>query len=263
MEVMENSVSKSVLQYAGGAFLLAAAIAIVWQITGPSWFKNIKAEITNQPYARTVTVDGEGKISAKPDTANISFSVISRGVTVKEVTADNNQKMNTVLDAMKKLGIEDKDITTSQYSLYPQNADYVPGQTTVPKIIGYNLTQQVSVKIRKLENVDQAIDAATKSGVNGVDQLSFDIDDTGPVKKEARGIAFEKAHEKAQEMADAVGVKLGRVVTFSEGYSAGPQPYVNFAMDKSAGMAESSVAPSIQPGSKELNVTVTVTYELE
>ncbi|MFO0780680.1 MAG: SIMPL domain-containing protein [Candidatus Gracilibacteria bacterium] len=259
---MDKDTSAKVLRYAGSAFLVAAACVMVWQMTGPSWFKNIRAEITNQPYARTITVAGEGKISAKPDIANISLSVVSKGATVKQVTADNNTKMNQVLGAVKGLGVDAKDITTSQYSLYPEYDYSYLSKSGVNKIIGYNLTQEITVKVRDLQKVDDILDSATKAGANQVGALAFDLDDAGSVKKEARAKAFDKAKEKAQEMASMAGVRLGRVVTFSEEAPAYPYPQYNFAMEAKMD-AGVTAAPSIEPGQKELTMSVSVTYEIE
>lgn len=260
---MDKDTSKKILHFAGSAFLLAAAAVMVWQMTGPSWFKNIKAEVTNQPYARTITVSGEGKISAKPDIANISLSVVSKGLTVKQVTTDNNTKMNKVLAAVKGLGVEDKDITTSQYSLYPEYDYGTITRDGTNKIIGYNLTQEITLKVRDLTKVDDILDSGTKAGSNQVGALSFDIDDTGPVKKEARQIAFDKAKQKAQEMASQAGVSLGRVVTFSEEAAPIAYPMYNFAMESKAVGVGAAPAPDVQPGSKELTMSVSVTYEIE
>lgn len=236
---------------------------LLWQITGPSWFKNIKAEVTNQPYARTITVSGDGKISAKPDIANVSLSVVSKGLTVKQVTTDNNTKMNAVLVAVKGLGVEDKDITTSAYNLYPEYDYSMVDRGGTSKIIGYNLTQEVTVKVRDLNKVDDVLDSATKSGANQVGSLSFDIDDMGPIKQQARQKAFDAAKKKAQEMAGQVGVGLGRVVTFSEEAAATPYPMYNFAMEAKSSGAVAAPAPDIQPGQKELTLSVSVTYEIE
>lgn len=258
---MNKDISAKILRYAGSLFLLAAAAVMIWQMTGSSWFKNIKAEITNQPYARTITVSGDGKISAKPDIANVSLSVVSKGLTVKQVTTDNNTKMNKVLAAVKDLGIDSKDITTSQYSLYP-DYDYT-STSGVNKIIGYSLTQEITIKIRDLSKVDDVLDTGIKSGANQVGSLSFDIDDTGAVKKQARQMAFEKAKQKAQEMSDQAGVRLGRVVTFTEESPSYPMPYVNYAMESKSVGVSAAPAPSIEPGSKELTMSVSVTYEIE
>lgn len=251
--------SKQILNYAAAVFLAVLALGILRVLLISPWFKNIRAEITQQPYARTITISADGKVSAKPDLASVTLTVVSEKPTVKQVSADNNEKMNRVIDAIKKIGIEDKDITTSAYNLIPQYR-YPTGGS--PVLTGYSLRQEVTVKIRKLELVDDVLDSATKTGANEVGQLSFDIDDAGAVKKQARDQAFTKAREKAQDMATAAGVKLGRVVTFSESYGDYyPNVYSQFSYN--ARESVSNIAAPIQPGSKELNVNVSVTYEIE
>ncbi len=264
---METADSKKFVHYAGALFLLVAATVAIWQMLGPSWFKNIRAEITSQPYARTITVNGDAKVSAVPDIATISLSVVSEGKNVKEVTTDGNAKMTKIHDGMLSLGVERKDMTTTQYSLTPvYDYQVMPVQfgsaRKTPKITGYRLDQQLTLKIRDLTRVDDVIDRATQLGANEVGQLSFDIDDTSAVKKEAREKAFQAARDKAEQMAAAVGVRLSRVVTFSEDNFAQPM-YANYAVEKAALAPMDAPAPSIQPGSKELRVNVSVTYEIE
>jgi hypothetical protein len=260
MANQEASAAKQLLYISGAIFLIASSVFYGWWALQPNWFSNIKAEVTNQPYARTVTVSAEGKITAKPDVAIVSLSVVSSGTTVKVVTKDGNEKMDAVIGAVKALGVESKDITSSQYNLYPEYS-YL---SKTPKLTGYKLDQEVTVKVRKLEAVEDVLDAGIKAGSNQVGQLSFEIDDASGIKKEARGIAFAKAREKADEMAAAVGVKLGRVITFTEdaGGQMYPQAYANYSMD--AMRTESAApAPSIEPGSKEISLTVSVTYEIQ
>jgi uncharacterized protein YggE len=169
--------------------------------------------------------------------------------------------MTAVIDAVKKLGVDSKDVTTSSYNLYPQ---YVYPDNKTPQLSGYSLEQGITVKVRDLTKVDDVLDESTKTGANQVGQLTFDIDDASSIKKEARTVAFTKAKEKAQEMASAAGVSLGRVVTFSEGYQQAPVPmYANYAMDMKMESAGAGPAPSIEPGSKELIVDVSVTYEIQ
>lgn len=252
--------SKQVLMYSGALFMLSGAVFMGWLVMDAGWYKGIRAEITNQPYARTITVNAEGKVTAKPDIAIIGLSVVSDGLTVKAVTLDGNQKMDQVIKAVKGLGVESKDIVTSQYNLYP---DYKYDKGQVGKIVGYKLNQEITVKVRQLEDVQDVLDSGIKAGANQVGQFSFEIDDASLIKKDARDIAFKTARDKALQMTSSAGVKLGRVVTFSEGDSYSPPRYANFAMDSMK--AESSVAPapSIEPGSKEINLTVSVTYEID
>jgi len=256
---MENTFAKKFLMVMTGLFLAVAALCMVYGVIRPGWYRNIKAEITNQPYARTITVSAEGKVNAQPDIALVNLSVVSQGKTVKAVRIDSNTKMNAVIDAVKKLGVEAKDITSTQYNLYPS---YVYPDKQTPRIDGYNLTQEIQVKVRDLDKVEDILDSGIAAGANQVGQLSFDIDDPSGIKKQAREKAFATAKEKALEMTKAAGVGLGRVVTFSEnegGYY--PPVYANYKMDMA--VAESAGGAAIEPGSKELNVNVSVTYEIE
>jgi len=257
---MENSFAKKLLMYTASLLLAAMAVCIVYSLFQPTWFKNIKAEITSQPYARTITVSADGKIVTKPDIALINLSVVAQSKTVKDVTKEGNTKMTQVIDAVKKLGVESKDITSSQYNLYPVYA-YPENQS--PKITGYSLTQEILVKVRDLNIVDDVLDTGITAGANQIGQLTFDIDDPAIVKKQAREKAFATAKEKAQEMAAAAGVKLGRVVTFSEGDNYYPPVYANYSMKAMSADSAAVPAPSIEPGSKEVNLNVSVTYEIE
>ena len=252
--------TKGFFKVAAGIFFLAAAFTLVWSQFQTPWQKSIKAEITNQPYARTITVSADGKVTSAPDIATINLSVVSDGKTVKSVTQDANEKMAKIVAAVKAQGVESKDVVTSSYDLGPQY-DYTD-YNNPPKFLGYRLTQTLTVKIRDLNKVDDVLDQSVTSGANQVGQLVFDIDDASIIKKDARKEAFQKAKDKAQEMADDAGVKLGRVVTFSEGSDYQPIPYANFAMDSKA-MAPQAEGSTVEAGSKELTVNVSVTYEIE
>jgi len=259
---MENSFSKHVAMYAVAAFFVAATITLLSNLFGNSaWFKNIKAEVTSQPYARTITVSAEGKITAKPDIAIVELAVVSEGATVKAVTKDGNEKMKKVIDAVKAIGIEDKDIASTRYSLYPR---YNYEGNRSPRITGYSLDQEITVKIRDLEKVEDVLDTGISSGANQVGQLRFDIDDMTKIKKEAREKAFTAAKEKALDMASAAGVNLGRVVTFYEDSGYNPPMYANYAMEvKAMDSAMATEEATIEPGSKDINLSVSVTYEIE
>ncbi len=262
------------VKFTAGVLMLLLAIWVGMQIWVNPWYKNIRAEFTATPYARTVTVEGDGKVTVKPDIARISLSVASTGKTVKEVTDDNVQKMNAVVAELKKLGIKSEDIQTSSYDLYPQYdynpplyLDNVKQQEVVdktPRIVGYNLNQTVDLKVRDLNKTDDVVDVATRAGANQVGSLVFDLDDLTVPKAAARKLAFDKAKAKAVQMAGAAGVSLGKVVTFSEGYSGGyPVQYANYAMRDMAVSEAAMATPAMEPGSKEITVNVSVTYEID
>ena len=216
---------------------------------------------------RTIVVSGEGKITATPDIARISFSMTTEGKNPETIQAENTRKMNAAIAFLKEQGIAEKDIKTSNYSLYPKYDYTRPPVIFYPdgnrqEIIGYTLTQSVMVKVRDLEKVGKIFSGITAQGINQIDSLSFDIDDPESVMNEARDEAFKKARDKAKAMARSNGVRLGRVVTFSESQSGWPIPYYRLeaaALPKDAG---GGAPPEIEPGSQEVTVSVSVTYEI-
>lgn len=248
---------------AAGILFLVLAVGAGSQLLGNPWYKNIKAEFTSQPYARTITVEAEGKVTVKPDIAKVDLTVVSTGKTVKEVTQDSNTKMAAITSTMKNLGIKPEDLQTTSYSLNPTYPPYDPNKygVDVQTITGYSINQTLSVKIRDLAKTDDVLDQAVSSGANQVGQLTFDLDDASQVKSDARKMAFDKAKDKAKEMSGAAGVKIGKVVTFSESTNGYAVPYANFAVK--AMSDEASVAPSVEAGSKEFTINVSVTYEIE
>jgi uncharacterized protein len=239
-------------------FFIAASIFLISMLFQPPWFKNVKAEITQQPYARTISVTGEGEVISRPDTAVVNLSVVAEGSTVKAVTQNGNEKMNKVVAAVKGLGVKADDIKTINYNLRPQ---YRYPENQKPQISGYELEQSFMVKVRDLTKVEDVVDKGVLAGANQVGQLSFEIDDDSKEKSAARLQAFTDARNKAEAMAKAAGVKIGRVVTFIESSNyMPPMPYPERSLMK---MEMDSSMPAIEPGSHETKINVTVTYEIE
>lgn len=231
--------------------IIAIAISIVGGI-----FYNFASLPQNAP--KEISFSGEGKVVVKPDIALVSFSVNTRAGTSVEAVNQNNTKMNAVIAAVKKAGVEDKDVQTTMYNLQPVY-DYTR-EGSVFK--GYSLDQQVSVKIRNLDNINSVMDSATSAGATTVGSLSFTVDDMEKVKSEARVKAIEQAKQKAKDLAGQSGLKLGKLVNVSEGYFGGyPTPLYGMgaanAMDKA-----SSIAPSIQTGQSEVTVSISLTYQI-
>lgn len=210
----------------------------------------------------TIVISGQGKIVAKPDIAQIKLGVQSTGRTAVEVATLNNTTYNSVLAAVKKLGIDEKDIKTTAYNLNPRYR-YEPN-TGKSSIDGYDLYQEITVKVRKLDSVGQVIAEATAAGSNQVGDINFTIDDTDALKVEARLIAIKEAKDKAQEIAEATGLKLGKLVNFSES-SELPQPKFYFGRGAAvmSDKAEGVPSPEVQAGSQEVIVNVNLTYSLK
>ncbi|MBU1132617.1 SIMPL domain-containing protein [Patescibacteria group bacterium] len=210
------------------------------------------AEIQN-----TISISGEGKVTAIPDVGKIEIGVRTEKTTVAESQKENSLKMNDILKAIKAQKVEDKDIKTSYYYVDPKY-DWSDGRSN---IVGYTVSQAVSVKIRETDKVSEILKLATENGANIVGSLSFEIDDMVQLKEEARAKAIEDAQVKAEKLAKSLNVKLGRVISFYESEAPQQYDYAKTAYGLGGGAAE-SVAPAIEKGENEINIQVSISYEI-
>lgn len=247
---------------------------------------------------RSFTVSGEGKVVAVPDVANFIFSVITEGgKDLISLQKDNTLKTNKIIDFIKSNGVDKKDIKTEGYSVYPKYTDYtckpypvpmgassrgsvgvemtVPSMPAAdypypadkvcppPEISGYTVNQTVSVKIRDFAKAGEILSGAVTNGANSVSQLSFGIDDRDKVESDARSQAIAKAEAKAEAVAKAGGFRLGKLLSIDEGYG-GPIYYdKTMSADGWGGaMSEAAPAPSIEAGSQDVIITVSLRYEI-
>ncbi|MFA6194373.1 MAG: SIMPL domain-containing protein [Patescibacteria group bacterium] len=208
------------------------------------------------------SVTGTGTVYAKADIANLEIG-LKTGVkkTAAEATTESTNKMNTIITAVKALGVEDKDIKTSNYSLNPV---YNYTQTKGQELIGYEVNQNVTLKIRDLNKIGDIITKTTEKGANQIGNISFTIDDEYDLKNQARELAIEKAKEKAMMIAEQSGMKLGEVKSVSENSAPIIYPmYTNAKMEMATGAGDSLSAPSIQSGQNEIKVEATLVYEVK
>ena len=188
--------------------------------------------------------------------ALLSAGVTVTSSTVKLAQSELNTKLNAVSNSIKSLGIDSRDIKTSHYSLNPQY-DYRDGTS---RITGYQASSNLAIKIKDLDRANDVLDAVVASGANVVNGLSFDVADKTKAENEARKIAVEEARAKAQEASKLAGFSLGRMINYSENWgNQGPRP-MYAAMDR-AGASEIAKT-QIEPGSNEISVNVTLSYEI-
>lgn len=245
-------------RYIKTALLLVLVIAGVFLIR--NW--NKQYDYIGVPETRDmISVEGTGKVTALPDIATFSVGVQTEKSSIAEAQKENTDKMNKIVKAMKDSGIKDEDIRTSNYSIYPQY-NYLDGRQSLR---GYQVSQDVTVKVRDLSKVGDIFAKAGDLGANTVGSLQFTIDDPDQYKQEARVEAIKKAQEKARFLAKETDIKLGKIVSFYE-YSPETPVYYDSMMKSEASMgmggAMPAVAPSIQAGSSEITVTVNVSYEV-
>lgn len=219
----------------------------------------------------TITVEGTGRAEAAPTIAQISFTVQERAATVGAAQEAATARMTAALDSLGDLEIAEEDIRTSGYDVFTQYANprpCFPGgvcPTDTPEITGYQVSQTVTVKVRNPDQAGPALQALGTAGVQNISGPDFRVDDDSEVMAEARGKAIEDAREKARVLAQQLDVRLGDVVSFSEGGMGYPMPaYEGFggtAMDMAA---QRSVAnPPLPQGVNESEVRVMVTYKIK
>ena len=229
------------------------ALFVYTKLAGPIPF-SVSQVVTTK--TDTFTVTGEGKVSAVPDIAVVNAGVVAQGTSVKQVQQEMNTKINKVTDAVKKLGIDAKDIQTTNYNISP-TYDYREGNQ---KIIGYQANTNVTIKVRAIDRANDVVDAATANGANQVGSINFDVADKTKAENEARVKAVLEAKKKAEVAAKAAGFTLGRVINYSE-HVGGGSPVPMYAKAEMAGMADT--APTqIEPGSSEVTITVSLSYEI-
>lgn len=205
----------------------------------------------------TIQVSGEGKVTAAPNIASIEIGITNQNANAAAAQDENNKKMNAVVAAMKKLGIADADLKTANYSVYPQY-DYTGGQQ---QLKSYTVSQTLQVKIRDLSKVSDVLKVAAESGSNQVSGLAFTVDDLANLRRQARDKALVEARHNAEQIAARLGVRIGRVTSYYESPSGNQPPMPYYAKEGMGGVTDVA-APSIQPGSNEVIMNVSVTFEL-
>jgi uncharacterized protein YggE len=207
------------------------------------------------PYEHKIVVDGTGTVTGTPDIATVTLGVDSKGEDVATTQTQNSTTVNGLLAQVKALGVEDADVQTSNYSVYENNEWNPETQTYDAK--GWIVSQTLTVKVRDTAKVSAILDAAGKSGVTNVSGPSFTIDDPSNLKDQAREKAVADAKSKAEKLAAELGLRLERVVGYTE-YANTPYPYY----DTYALSASGSVPPTISPGSNDVSLNVSVTYKI-
>lgn len=240
----------------------ALALALIAFVGVLTWNAAAQHRLIGKPenVRDTISVSGTAKMSVKPDIARMNVGVLSTGKTVAETQKQNTDKMNAITSAIKGFGVKDDDIQTSNYNIYPQY-DWTDGKQILR---GYQVSQNLSIKIRDLEKIGDILAKAGELGSNQIGGISFEVDDTVALQKQARDKAIVDAKEKAQALAKSLGMQLGKVVSFSEDSGSYPTPmYYNSYEKVSMDSAGSAPAPDVQSGSLDVSKSVSITFELK
>lgn len=232
------------------ALFAAVAIAGTFFLIG-------KAMEAEQQDIGTIVVTGDARVFAAPDIAEVTFGVQTGPQRTAKAALDRiDRDMKAIIAAVKKLAIEEKDISTQQFYMNPIY-DWTDGRQ---RLLGYEANQMLSVKVRDLDRVGEILQAATAAGANQAGGITFRIDDPDQLRTEARGEAIKEARERAELLASQLGVALGDLQSFSEGFGAVPPGPI---MDRAMGMGGGGEGLAVPEGEQEVSVTVTLTYEID
>lgn len=218
------------------------------------------AEAPRAPHILTVT--GEGEVRAVPDRAQLTAGVVTHAKTAAEALAQNSDAMARVMAALKKSGVPEKSIATSNFSIQPQ---YPPYRQDAPdedrtRIIGYEAGNQVTVTVDDVSKVGTILDALVSAGANQTGVVSFTFRDPKPLLKQAREEAVKDAIDKARTLAKAAGVTLGPIISIQEGFAALPSPMIEQRMMAVA--APAYKAPPIAAGEQTISTQVNIAWEI-
>ena len=218
---------------------------------------------------RSFYVTASGKATAAPDVAEFTASVVTEGgKDLGSLQSQNTTAMNKVVGFVKGEGVDQKDMQTSGYNISPryQYCQNPLSSVTpcVPTIVGYTVTQNLAVKVRDFSKIGDILSGVVSNGANSVSSLNFTIDDPTSVQAEARAQAIQKAEAQAQEIASEAGFSVGRLLSINASNNT-VQPMYDYAKTMSVGSAGGAAvpAPTIEPGSNEVNVSVTLQYEIK
>jgi uncharacterized protein len=237
--------------------LIAARLALIGTLiallaVGPTYADEMKMN-------RVISMTGHGEVRAIPDTAQVSVGVTSFGKTAREALTANTKSMTDLMAVLVKAGTEKRDITTSNFNVGPRYVNTSNDGSTPAKIAGYDVTNTVTINVRKIEALGDILDQAVTAGSNQVYGISFGVTDADKKLDDARKDALADAKRKAELYAAAGGFSVGQVVSVNEGGGGQPMPMV-YARAKSADMAAD--VPMSQ-GEQTLGIDVSVVWEIK
>jgi uncharacterized protein YggE len=203
--------------------------------------------------SRTISMTGHGEVRAAPDMAQVTAGVTTSATTAAQALAANTARMKTVFAALQKLGIPEKNIQTVNFSVSPQ---YATGNNEAPRLTGYQVNNEVSVRLEDVTRLGSALDALVSAGANQMNGISFDIREPAPLLGRARTGAIADARLRAETYAKAAGVSLGPIQSISE--SAGEIRPLRMA----APMAFAAKAVPVAAGEQSVSADVSVVWEI-
>ncbi len=238
--------------------IITAAIGISVLALG-----TVHSNAQNKDPSPRISVSATGTSSIAPDMAILNLSVLRQAKTAREALNANTEAMAQVLKAMKDAGVEDRDLQTSNFNIAPQYKYSKPsksGERQPPEIVGYNVNNSLTVRIRNLDELGTILDKSVSLGVNNGGNVQFTNSNSDAPVEEARKNAMQRAIAKAKTLTSEAGVALGKIVLISEQNRGRPRAKT-FA--RAASLEVASDAVPVAAGENSYSVTVNVTWELQ
>jgi len=237
------------LQFRAAVSALAVATALLVATLA-------RAETMPAPKDRLISITASGSVSARPDEASVSIGVSSSARTAKAALDANSALMRPVIDSLKRAGLEDKDIATSEFNLQPAYAYTNDGKP--PKLTGYQVSNTVTARVRQIEKLGEILDMVVGEGSNQVSGVRFSVSNAEVLKDQARKAAVANATRMAKTYAEAAGVALGEVQSIIEGVAPSPSPRPVLAQ-----AARGAGPAPIEPGDQLLESQVTMVWAIK
>ncbi|WPX07764.1 SIMPL domain-containing protein [Anaerocellum danielii] len=216
--------------------------------------RNVDASSASSQAKTEITVKGQASVFVEPDIAILTFGVVSEDISADVAYSQTTAKISKTIDAVKKLGIEPKDIKTIRVNVYPKYSYNKDDGTS--RIVGFYASTDLTVTVRNLSIVGKVIDTTFKNGVNTFSSLTFDISNSSPYCNQALSKALENAKQKAATIAKGLGISLGKPKSVTENSYVNNPPIVYYKAEALA----SSTSTQIQPGTIEIKAEITLVY---
>ena len=240
------------------AVIAALSVGGLVLATGSRGAQSVAQAAASTTGDRGITVVGIGKVTGQPDIAHVTVGIETQAPSLQTAVDDNKAKMTVLLETLKKLGLADKDIQTSNYSVYTERVTPpAPGAEVSTDQMIYHVTNQVDVIVRDVNQLGDVLDKAVAAGANNIYGVNFSVEDTSKLESDARAKAVENAKARAQELAQLNGLQLGEVLSVSEviGGSAFPMDYGVKGMGGGG--------TPVQPGELEMSLSIQITYAVK
>ncbi|MBX4200156.1 SIMPL domain-containing protein [Candidatus Parcubacteria bacterium] len=259
---MQNENTQSLIKWGRIVLIMLGVFLIVEALVG------LKSLRTPTPAVNVISITGTGEVMVVPDIATVSYTVSADAKDVATAQESVTTKMDNILNALKNLGIDDKDVKTTNYNVYPKytytstvcTVNNCPPSRQIPD--GYTVSHDITVKIRKTDNAGKVLAALGSNGATNISSVTFTTDDPEKVQNEARDKAIADAKSKAEVLSKSLDIDLDHIVNFYDN-SGYPYPvYGMGGMDLKAQSAAPAVAPTLPTGENKVTSSVTLVYEI-